>query len=129
MAKQPVEFKPKRLSEANVQAEFYMACRRAGMGCFLEYSARWMNPPGRGRFDAVIHKAGEILAIVECKSTRKAKERHIKFPASRQFARYQEAGLPVFLVACMAEIGPTIAELRRVYYSTDAKTQDAAGAM
>lgn len=62
-----MEFKPRKLSEATLQAEFYHQCRLQGIECFLEYRAFWNGKSG-SRFDAVIIKDNQIKAIVELKS-------------------------------------------------------------
>ena len=51
-----MEFKlPKRISEANIQAEFYKQCKENNINVYLEYKHE------KCRFDAVIHNENEII--------------------------------------------------------------------
>ncbi len=75
-------------SEANLQAEFYHACKLLGLQCALEVSTR------AGRLDAVVLSAcrGRILAIVEVKKHGFA----FLNGHSSQIRRYKSLGVPVY---------------------------------
>ena len=104
---------PFHLPEANLQAEVYRQCRARGIKCCLEYllgESRFNTPYGtpiqdRPRADIVIiNEENEIVAIVEVKSytEKHAKEGHKWY--TQQIKRYQEFGLPVFIVGRMEKI-------------------------
>lgn len=75
-------------SEANLQGEFYHACRLLGVQCALEVSTR------AGRLDAVVlsDDRARILAIVE------VKKHAFSFlnGHSSQIIRYKRLGVPVY---------------------------------
>jgi hypothetical protein len=78
------------MREAQIQAEFYCACKSVGLNCALELS----TPVGR--LDcALFNDAWDVLlAIVECKRTvRPWQER------TRQMHRYRSIGVPVHILA------------------------------
>lgn len=54
--------RPRRPSEATVQALFYKRCLELKIPCDLEYKVRG------ARFDAVIHNYKDIICIVEMKN-------------------------------------------------------------
>ena len=92
-----------------VQAEFYQACKEAGLSCFLEYRSKWNGQRGC-RFDAVIHDGEDILAIVEIKSFRKQNSKR-KWYGRKQAAKYGQYHNNLFLVSSIADIRPVIASL------------------
>lgn len=98
----PVDFLPRRQTEANLQAEFYAQAKARGLSVFLEYPSRWNESPG-ARFDAVIHKAGKIRAILEIKRSGKPAKRCQSWPKSRQGKIYLSWPLPVFLILTPAD--------------------------
>jgi len=93
----PVDFLPRRQTEANLQAEFYAQAKARGLSVFLEYPSRWNESPG-ARFDAVIHKAGKIRAILEIKRSGQPEKRRKSWPNSRQGKIYLSWNVPVFLI-------------------------------
>jgi hypothetical protein len=93
----PVDFLPRRQTEANLQAEFYSQAKARGLSVFLEYPSRWNESPG-ARFDAVIHKAGKIRAICEIKRSGQPEKRRRSWPNSRQGKVYLSWNVPVFLI-------------------------------
>lgn len=105
-----MEFKPKKTSEANIQAEFYKQCVEAGLQCFLEYKQRGQAGQRGCRFDAVIHKEGQIIAIIEVKNPMRPSK--YDWSKTNQYKRYHSYGIPVFLIKGMADIPGTIAKLR-----------------
>jgi hypothetical protein len=111
----PLEFKPRRLSETNIQAEIYRQCKANGIECFLEYRSYWNGIRGC-RFDAVIVKDGMITTIIEVKSVRphRLEQRRESWKVSKQHKRYSQFGLPVYLVRCMDDVPPLISSLKTV---------------
>jgi hypothetical protein len=100
-----------KVSEANIQAEFYMACKRHNINCYLEYSVicttKTMRKKQRKcRFDAVLYdKEDNIFAIIEIKSY------HTHRPGNRatvQLYHYEQYGIPVFLITRIENIESTI---------------------
>lgn len=107
-----MRFQPRKaLSEAMVQAEFYNACKEAGLGCFLEYRSKW-NGMQECRFDAVIHDGVEILAIAEIKSYRRPEKAYLWY-GRKQAAKYGQYGVPLFLISSLDDIQPTISGILR----------------
>jgi hypothetical protein len=84
---------PQRLmSEANIQAEFYCACKQIGLNCSLEVS----TPIGRLDAGLFSEDWSRLLAIVECKHTNDGKVKR-----TPQIERYKRIGVPVFGLARM----------------------------
>lgn len=75
------------LSEAVIQAEFYMAAQQIGLRCTLELST------SEGRLDIAVFNDDwtKLLAIVECKNNLSGKVRR-----TRQIERYKRIGVPVY---------------------------------
>lgn len=90
--------RPKRLPEANIQAQLYMRLYQEKIPCTLEYKV-----PG-SRFDVVVHDHERIKCIIEIKSmTLKSREKRLRGERIyRQIVRYESHGVPV--VQCLGEI-------------------------
>jgi ubiquinone/menaquinone biosynthesis C-methylase UbiE len=101
-----MRFIPRKVSEANVQAEFYRVCKEAGITCFLEYLSSWNGTPGC-RFDCVIVQNGLIKAIIEVKSRKRVKE-------PKKMKKYRIFGVPVLLVEGYESIAPTMRTLGKI---------------
>lgn len=99
-----------RLSEANIQAEFYHHCKNLGVVCVLEY----VTPVGR--LDAAVFSpnAKHLVAIVEFK--RDALKVNMQ---SRQMSRYQKIGVPVYVAASISEAETLAREIRLNHYEKD----------
>lgn len=81
--------KPKRIPEANIQAEFYHRCRGLGLRLCLEYKYEHC------RFDAVmLDNEDNIYAIVEFKSRIKP---IIGDYNTKQIKKYQQYGIPIIV--------------------------------
>lgn len=78
-----------RVPEANIQAEFYMLCRKNGIQILLE--VKYQNC----RFDALVFKNDIPFAIIEVKNY--SKKRSIKGLTSngRQMQKYMKYNLPI----------------------------------
>lgn len=95
-----------RITEANIQAEFYYSCRMNGINCYLEYKINGC------RFDAVIYNnEKEILAIVEIKSyiTDREPKRNTK-----QIEKYSLHAIPIFMISRLNQIESVISEIKKV---------------
>jgi len=62
-------YKPKKLREANIQAELYRQLTNIGIKCYLEYPI-YKEGCGKLRIDCVVldNKENEILAAIEVRS-------------------------------------------------------------
>jgi hypothetical protein len=90
--------KPRKLPEANIQAELYHRCKTAGISVLLEYSVKRQDGK-KCRFDAVLLKGTEIVGIIEVKSYKNpARQPNAN---TKQMAKYREFGVPVYLVTHM----------------------------
>lgn len=76
----------RRVPEANIQAEFYMLCRRHDIRVLLE--VKYENC----RFDCLVFLANEPFAIVEVKNYMK---RVVLNGKTNQVRKYSKYGLPV----------------------------------
>lgn len=78
-----------KISEADIQAEFYHCCRVLSLACTLEFSTQM------GRHDVFILNSdcSLVLAIVECK-----RPAYKGNGESWQFKRYRLLGVPVYLL-------------------------------
>lgn len=109
------EFKePRKIPEANIQAECYRQLTNKGIKCYLEYAIQGNRKAGvRGaRFDMIILKENTIVAIVEFKS-RFIENADINRP-SKQLKRYESYGLPVILCCHMTKIPETIRKIEEL---------------
>jgi len=100
-----VKFAPRRISSANVQAEFYRQCMNAGIKCHLEYRV------DNCRFDAVIVHNDEIVFIIEAKNYKPNPQRP---RAVKQLEKYSQYGIPVILLKDFSSIEPAILKIREV---------------
>ena len=91
-----MDFLPRR-AEANLQAEFYHQCRSRDIPVFLEYCSRWNDYAGV-RMDAVIHRAGKIIALCEIKKSPNPERRRRTWIHGRQGQGYKAWNLPIFLI-------------------------------
>lgn len=101
--------RPKRLPEANIQAEFYHRCRGIGLRLCLEYKYEHC------RFDAVmIGDDDMVYAIVEFKSR--------IYPIdgvydTKQIRKYSQYNIPIVLCFSYKEIDNAINECKKLYES------------
>jgi len=73
------------MSEANIQAEFFGACKGIGLNCALEVS----TPVGRLDVGIFSEDWSRLLAVVECKKRRLDGN-------TAQIGRYKQIGVPVY---------------------------------
>lgn len=81
-----------RISEANIQAEFYKQCKDSGLSVYLEYKL------GKSRFDAVIYNetTNRILYIIEIKSYKDINR--VPNIHSKQLFKYSQYDVPIILI-------------------------------
>ena len=97
-----------RISEANIQAEFYMACKENNINCYLEYHIKFL----KSRFDAVIYDDNDnIYAIIEIKSY---KYNRLPNFDTKQLKRYRSFGIPVFVVGRLEQIDNIISKIKEL---------------
>lgn len=98
---------PKRLPEANIQAEFYHRCRLEGLRLCLEYKYE------HSRFDCVmIGDDDSIYAIVEFKSKVKP---IVKSYNTKQIQKYSQYNIPIVLCFSYKDIDYTISRCKELY--------------
>lgn len=85
---------PKRQAEANIQAQFYMRCKQAGISCLLEYKQ------DNCRFDAVVYKDDNVICLIEIKNYTEhtANKKVFGGKKTKQFEKYEAYGYPVFYI-------------------------------
>lgn len=76
---------PKRLPEANIQAEIYRRCKELDIECYLEYKHEHC------RFDIVIVRDELIIGIIEVKNSVRTKINK----RTRQYKKYSSYGVPL----------------------------------
>lgn len=108
-----IEFNPrKQYSEAMIQAEFYQACKEAGLKCYLEYKAK-LNGSRGSIFDAVVTDNGYIVAIIEVKSYKGSQLKgRKKWLRSKQAWKYNRFDVPVILISKLEDIKPTVNSIK-----------------
>ena len=98
-----------KVPEANIQAEFYMLCRKHNIPVLLEIKYK------NCRFDAVVFKNDKPIAIVEVKNySIKTSTRGLK-KTSRQWIKYNSFGLPVIELLNSKMIFNAFDEVVRIY--------------
>jgi len=93
---------PKRLAEANIQAEIYSRCKALGIQCYLEYKTVDC------RFDVIIIKGGEITHIIECKSYAR---NNPKKENTKQIEKYKKFEVPILLCGRWDDIDQIISTI------------------
>lgn len=102
--------KPRKLAEANIQAELYHRCREMGISCYLEYRVKMGMRTCR--FDVVImDKFGEIKMIIEVKSYVRDREPNRE---TKQIKRYSLFGVPVVLITKIEDIENLVGYLKTI---------------
>ena len=88
--------KPKKLPEANIQAELYRQLRNNNIKCCLEYRIRIPEFKRNIRADIVVIKDSRIIVIIEVKSRYGDDEIN---KDSRQWKCYETLNVPI--IYCM----------------------------
>lgn len=99
--------RPKRMPEANIQAEIYRYCRNNNISICLEYKK------DNCRFDAVIIKNEKIIAIVETKSRKNIDHDRVK--RTLQYRKYKKYNVPIILCLHWSEIEKTCQTIANMY--------------
>ena len=97
---------PKRLPEANIQAEIYHQCRLLGINCILEYKVP------RSRFDICIIKDDKIVLIIETKS-HKINHQTLVPPINKQMKKYQWWKVPILYCGHMEQVQEVIDKIKK----------------
>lgn len=96
--------RPAKITEANIQAEFYHQCKLNGINCYLEFTH------GKCRFDAIIYNnEGVVRFIVEFKSYKTNRPEIID---TGQIKRYSSYNIPVIMITRMQHIENVISKLK-----------------
>lgn len=95
--------------EDNLKFELAKGCARSGIMLHFEYRY------GDCRFDAVVVRGDDILAIIEVKNWAGQVEAHKKTQKpSKQLAKYVQFGVPVYVLWFYTGIGPLIKRLNTI---------------
>ncbi len=101
--------KPRRVSEATIQAELYMQLRLIGIECYLEYPIKLGSCSMRA--DIAIAYSGVIVGLIEVKSRTSKRSPSKK---TRQYNKYKEVGLPFIYCMCMEDVDSVIKWSRKL---------------
>ena len=83
---------PRRLPEANIQAEAYRQLRNNNIKCCLEYRIYIPDFNSYIRADIAIIKDDEVILLIECKSRKRNKSPN---KDGRQYKKYKSLGIPI----------------------------------
>jgi len=97
-----------RISEGTIQAECYHRLRLLDIESHMEH--RHENC----RFDLVIVKDGNILAIIEFKNYARDYSHRKRLRNSKQFQKYSSYGVPVIYCRKMEEVDQTIEKIKGI---------------
>jgi hypothetical protein len=100
--------RPKRIPEANIQAEIYKRLKELGIESILEYKFKEFKL----RADLIIIKNDEIICACEIKSWSKPREINSQ---GKQFQKYLKLGIPVFYCGRFEKIDYLIKEIIELY--------------
>ena len=99
--------KPKRIPEAQIQAEIYRQFCFHDISCQLEYRL----PTIRGRVDIAVYRDKELKCLIEVKRCRKDHSR--PDPSKlKQYQKYLKVGVPVFYCYGFQEISNIIYQVK-----------------
>ena len=99
--------RPRRIPEANIQAEIYKRLKELGIESMLEYRFKEF----RLRADLIVIKNNEVLCACEVKS------RVCKRPMTygKQFQKYLKLGIPIFYCLNLQEIDKIVEKIVVLY--------------
>jgi len=98
----------KRLHEDNRKAQIDRLLRPLGIHFVLEYTHK------NCRFDGVVVREGEILAIVEIKSWSESQFKKAKRFTPKQFAKYLKFDIPVLVIWDFKGIYAAVKKIRKI---------------
>ena len=102
--------RPKRIPEANVQAEIYRLLRNKGIKCCLEYRVEVPEYNNHLRADIAIINGDDIACLVEVKSRKNGKINK----EGRQYKKYISLGVPVIYCLSFKEVGHCVDEISKL---------------
>ncbi len=102
---------PKRLPEANVQAELYRLLRNNKFRCCLEYKTKTFQVEVIRIDCVVIDEFDNVILAIETKSSMR-KEKRVN-TGTKQFERYEKLGIPFCYCHNFAQIKPILIGLSR----------------
>lgn len=100
--------RPKRLPEANLQAELYKRLKDIGIGSCLEYHFKDF----RLRADLIVIKQNEIICACEVKSYRTDREPHLD---TKQYQKYLKLNIPIFYLVNLKNLDTIIYKITNLY--------------
>lgn len=98
---------PRRIPEANIQAEIYRRLKELGVQSILEYRFKSLHL----RADLIIIKENKIICACEVKS--RVSKRPMTY--GKQFQKYLKLGVPIFYCLNLNEIDKTIQRIFVLY--------------
>ena len=101
--------------EDNLKMELGKWCSRSGIRLHFEYRHK------NCRFDAVVVRNDEILAIIEIKKWTRAQAVHRTKKITPQFDKYSKFNVPVYVLWCFEEVKPLVKRLSNVCRRWDKK--------
>jgi competence CoiA-like predicted nuclease len=103
--------RPKRIPEANIQAELYKRLKDLNIESMLEYRFKDFHL----RADLVVIKNNEIICACEVKSRITQRPIHL----GKQFQKYLKIGVPIFYCLNQQDVDKTIERISVLYNKID----------
>ena len=100
--------KPRRIPEANIQAEIYKRLKEMNIESMLEYRFKEF----RLRADLIVIKNNEIICACEVKS--KVSDRPV-MTFGKQFQKYMKLGIPIFYCLNLKEVDRVVGKIKVLY--------------
>ena len=108
---------PKRVAEANIQAELYRRLKELSITCYLEYKIKLINCTTSRRkslrVDLLVLKNNKIVCLIEIKSHRVKRE---FLSQTKQIQTYLSLGIP-FILCDNFNFEESIIEIKKLYDS------------
>ena len=103
--------RPRRLPEANIQAELYRQLRNRDIKCCLEYRIYVKSMDSFIRADVIIIKDSIIICIIECKSRREGSKPNKN---GRQYRSYASLGVPFMYCMTFKQVPKMVDEVIKI---------------
>lgn len=103
--------KPRYQNEAIIQAKLYMACKKAGLGCDLQF-AILKDQTGWDIPDLIVIEHDQIIAMVEVKDY--SSFNNLTSTSKEQIKRYRSHGVPVFILYSIYDIPYLVKKLLKI---------------
>lgn len=105
--------KPDNIKEAIIQSELYMACKKAGLTCDLQFGISLdQKETGWDLPDLIVVECNQIISIVEVKDYSSFK--NLSPYSKNQIERYKKHSVPVFILYSVYDIPYLVKELLEV---------------